>query len=114
MPGGAASTAEKVVTDFSDNSVLPELFGKHDGNLALIASDRPLPAFDAARVSGFPVHAFAREAVARFLGRPYRFAPGAPALLLCDDFNPLDVRDAWLKERIRRDVLANTDWDVLS
>ena len=36
MPGGAASTAEKVVTDFSDNSLLPELFGKHDSNLALI------------------------------------------------------------------------------
>ncbi|MGE0665393.1 MAG: PhoH family protein [Sphingomonadales bacterium] len=36
MPGGGASTAEKVVTDFSDNSLLPELFGKHDSNLALI------------------------------------------------------------------------------
>ena len=36
MPGAAASTAEKVVTNFSDNSLLPELFGKHDSNLALI------------------------------------------------------------------------------
>ena len=36
MPGGAAPSAEKVVTDFSDNSLLPELFGKHDSNLALI------------------------------------------------------------------------------
>ncbi|MEN3975443.1 PhoH family protein [Emcibacter sp. SYSU 3D8] len=36
MPGGAAPTADKVVTDFSDNSLLPELFGKHDSNLALI------------------------------------------------------------------------------
>ncbi len=36
MPGGASSSAEKVVTDFSDNSLLPELFGKHDSNLALI------------------------------------------------------------------------------
>jgi phosphate starvation-inducible PhoH-like protein len=35
-PGGAATTAEKVVTDFNDNSLLPELFGKHDANLALI------------------------------------------------------------------------------
>ncbi len=36
MPGAAALTAGKVVTDFSDNSLLPELFGKHDSNLALI------------------------------------------------------------------------------
>jgi phosphate starvation-inducible PhoH-like protein len=35
-PGGAASTADKVVTDFKDNALLPELFGKHDANLALI------------------------------------------------------------------------------
>ena len=36
MPGSAASTAEKVVTDFKNNSLLAELFGKHDSNLALI------------------------------------------------------------------------------
>jgi phosphate starvation-inducible PhoH-like protein len=36
MPGGAASTTDKVVTDFKDNSLLAELFGKHDSNLALI------------------------------------------------------------------------------
>jgi phosphate starvation-inducible PhoH-like protein len=35
-PADAASAAEKVVTDFKDNSLLTELFGKHDSNLALI------------------------------------------------------------------------------
>ncbi len=34
--GSATQAADKVVTDFRDNSLLPELFGKHDANLALI------------------------------------------------------------------------------
>jgi hypothetical protein len=113
MTASIVSTFESGFADVRLHPIFEAEAGERYGNMVLIASDQPLPAFDAARVRDLPVHPFAREAVARFLERTYRFPPGTPALLLSDDFNPLDVRDAWLKERVRRDVLANTDWDVL-
>jgi hypothetical protein len=44
---------------------------------------------------------------------PYRFPPDTPAILLTDDFNPMDVHDAWLRERVRRNILETTDWGIL-
>jgi hypothetical protein len=33
--------------------------------------------------------------------------------VLTDDFNPIDVRDLWLKEKVRRTILETTDPDIL-
>lgn len=87
--------------------------GEGFGNLAIIAHGGKPLTFDPAAVRDFPVHPLAADAVGRFLGRRYRFAPEVPALVLSDDYNPIDVYDAWLKERVRREVLQTTDWDVL-
>jgi hypothetical protein len=56
----------------------------------------------------------ARAAVTRFLHRRFRFPPGTRAAVLTDDGPPLDFRDVWLRERIRRGLLEATDWSVLS
>lgn len=83
------------------------------GNLTLVAHAGPprVPEWDL--VAGAPVHLLARDSVACCLRGEYRFPADAPALLLTDDFNPLDARDAWLKGRVRRELLEATDWDVL-
>jgi spermidine synthase len=83
------------------------------GNVVLVARNGPALAFDPSKVSGFPVHAMARPVVERFLGRPYRLAPGTRAMVLTDDLNPIDVADNWLKEKVRAEILRATDWDVL-
>ena len=69
---------------------------------------------DAPAGESSPVHPMARSAVERFLGRTFRFPPGTAAEVLTDDGPPLDLRDVWLRERIRRGLLAATDWSVLS
>ncbi len=86
--------------------------GERFGNVVVLASDAPPPPFKPERVR-FAVHGYARQAVERWLLGTYRFPPGTPALLLTDDFNPIEVRDAWLKERVRREVLRVTDIDLL-
>lgn len=113
MTASIARTFESVFPDVRLHPTFDPEAGERYGNLVVIASDRPLGAWDPVRGAPPRVHAFAREAVALRLGRGWRFPPGTPALVLSDDFNPFDARDAWLKERIRRDMLANTDWDVL-
>jgi len=82
------------------------------GNVIVVARSGPPLAFDAARVAGFPVHALARDGVAR-LGTRFRFPEGAPAIVLTDDYNPVDFRDTWVKERLRASILSGTDWEVL-
>ena len=42
-----------------------------------------------------------------------RFPKEKPSLGLTDDFNPVDVHDAWLRERVRRNILETTDWGIL-
>jgi hypothetical protein len=44
---------------------------------------------------------------------PYQFPKGTRSMLLTDDFNPMDVHDAWLRERVRREILETTDWSIL-
>jgi spermidine synthase len=82
------------------------------GNLALVAYDGPHRALDLTPVAGLPVHPLAKD-VRPLLGRTFAFPPGTPAVVLTDDFNPLDVHDTWLREQVRRTIIATTDWDVL-
>jgi hypothetical protein len=44
---------------------------------------------------------------------PYEFPAKTPSMLLTDDFNPMDVHDAWLRERVRRNILETTNWGIL-
>jgi len=43
----------------------------------------------------------------------YVFPEGTPAIILTDDYNPVDFCDAWLRESVRRNLLKITDWDVM-
>ena len=88
--------------------------GEGWGNVVVLASDAPLAPVDASLGASLPVHPMARPAVERFLHRTFRFPPGTPAEALTDEGPPLDLRDVWLRERIRRGLLAATDWSVLS
>lgn len=114
MTASVVRTLEEV---FETVEVVPNFDpseGEGWGNLTVLAYPGPLRPFDPARVAAFPVHPLAREGVTRNLARRFRFPAGTPAHVLTDDFNPLDVGDLPLKERVRRGILEATDWDVLS
>jgi len=59
------------------------------------------------------MHSWARATVRTSLNARFSFPKQTPALLLRDDYNPIDVRDAWLKEYVRGTILDETDWDIL-
>jgi len=85
--------------------------GAGEGNLIVTAYQGPRRQVVPQVLSS--VHPLASEAVARHLGRRYAFPQGTPAIVLTDDYNPIDVFDAPLRERVRRSILANTESDLL-
>lgn len=114
---GTASVLATLHAAFAEVAVHPTFdpeAGEGWGNLAVLASDTPIPPPDASLGATAPVHPMAHASVTRFLHRRFRFPPGTRAAVLTDDGPPLDFRDVWLRERIRRGLLEATDWSVLS
>ncbi len=100
-----------------DNVVIYPTFvdngGAGSGNLALIAYQGPARVFRPEAASGFPVHPMASAGVRQGLASPFEFPADTPAMVLTDNYNPVDFYDAWLREKVRREIVHNTDWDVL-
>lgn len=83
------------------------------GNFAIIAYDGPARVPDLSRLRGFPVHPLAQAGVQRGLLQAIEVPDDPKALVLTDDFNPIDFRDLPIKEAVRQQILATTDWDIL-
>jgi len=82
--------------------------GDGTGNLVLLAYDGPPRSMRGYPLARVPVHPLAARTVRARLGARFRFPEGTPGIELSDDFNPADVRDAWLRERVRRQILDST------
>jgi spermidine synthase len=83
------------------------------GNLAVMAYSGPPRNADARILGRFAVHPLARHVSADKLTQRFRFPLETHAIILTDNYNPIDVFDAWLKESAREEILDTTDWDVL-
>ena len=111
-----ASVVKTLKEVFNTVRIYPEFTpeeGAGFGNIAIVAYNYPSFSFDSARVGDFPVHPFARDAVRKFLGKEFSFPDGTPAILLSDDYNPVDFFDLSLKEAVRKKILESTAWDIL-
>jgi len=84
------------------------------GNLAAIAHNGPPIPFNPTAVRDFPVHRLAQHSVREIMGRTFSFPVNTAAIILTDDYNPVDFYDTWLKEELRRNILKNQDADILS
>ncbi len=82
-----------------------------EGNLIVVAYQGPRRAVTPRVLS--PVHRLAAAQVRANLGRRFDFAAGTPAIVLTDDYNPIDVFDAPLRERVRRTIIATTEPELL-
>jgi hypothetical protein len=92
---------------------LPEA-GEGWGNLAIIAYNFPSTPLRQDAVRHFPIHPWIQKGVREALGSgTFRFSPDTPAIVLSDDYNPIDFYDLWLKENIRNNLLQNTNWDIM-
>jgi len=59
------------------------------------------------------VHAMAADMVRAGMQRRLALPADAEAPLLTDDYNPIDLLDASLRERVRRQILETTHWRLL-
>ena len=47
------------------------------------------------------------------IGRTYQLPGETPAIILTDDYNPIDVFDVSVREEIRKRILRNSEWEIL-
>ena len=83
------------------------------GNIKIFAYDGPQRPLPTAPDPQYAIHPKARPVVEASLANRFRFPSGTRAIVLTDDYNPIDFYDVWLKEDVRRAVVQSTDWDVL-
>jgi len=84
------------------------------GNLVVIAHNGPPLPFNPSTVRNFPVHQFAERSVRDIMGQTFSFPANTKAIVLTDDYNPVDFYDTWLKEELRRNILKSQDADILA
>lgn len=106
-------TLQAVFDQVEIHPVIPAAAEKQIGNLAIVAY-RGKPRLAATEIyAGQSVHPMAKELVRQSLARRFSFPAATPAMILTDDFNPIDLRDLWIKEEIRGNILRTTDPDIL-
>ncbi len=113
MTSAIVRTAREAFDNVRLFPTFDEKTGPGFGNLVLAAHDGPPRALDLSRAADSPMHPLARQRVARFLGREHVLGDLASALILTDDYNPIDFFDRELKERLRSDTLQGSHWRAL-
>ena len=111
MTASVVNTLESVFRTVDVHPVARAAEGEGWGNLAVIAYDRPRHPPTPDLVRNFPVHPMA-VSVEESIDRTFRFPAGTPAIVLSDDYAPTDYFDAWLKEKLRKAILRDMDWDM--
>ena len=86
---------------------------KGTANLTLIAYQGGERSFDKTTLHGSSVSHHIRQRVIENFGRRFEFPENTPAIILTDDFNPVDVIDASVREDQRRRILEYTEWEIL-
>jgi spermidine synthase len=111
-----ASVIKTLRTAFDQVEIYPTFSvdkGKGWGNLEVMAYMGPPRSFDRAELTATPMHWLAQRDAGHLIGTRFEFPEDTPAIVLSDDYNPLDVYDAWLRESVRSRILESTPWDLL-
>ncbi|MGW8273271.1 MAG: hypothetical protein ACWGN7_07780, partial [Thermodesulfovibrionales bacterium] len=84
-------------------------------NLIVVAYDSAPRKMDMNLIRNFVrfVHPFADASAKRFSGVPVELPPADDAIILTDNYNPIDFYDRWLKEHVRESILRDTMPEVL-
>lgn len=110
-----ASVIRTMQSVFETVDVYPTFFpegGDGWGNLAIVAYHSARVPLRLEAIGNFPVHPVS-SSVKSLVAKPFPLSREIPAIILSDDYNPIDFYDIWLKEHIRKNILENTDWDIL-
>ncbi len=87
--------------------------GQQLGNLEVIAYNGPSRTIDISQIESMEIHPWIRHDFADYLHTPFQFPENSQALVLTDEYSPVEFFDAPLREEVRRTIVANTNWQVL-
>jgi spermidine synthase len=87
--------------------------GEGTGNIEIMAYDGAQRELHFDRIGNMNIHPLAENNVRASIQRPFALPPNTDALILSDNYNPVDFYDLWLKERVRKIILDTTDFDIL-
>lgn len=93
--------------------LFPPNEGDAAGNIVVIAYDGAPRTPDAGEIHRLAIHPMAAALVRPALVRPLALPARLSAAILTDDYNPLDVRDLWIKEWLRKAIIDSTHIDIL-
>jgi len=93
------------------------LFSPHEGdglgNITILAYDYPFPRPESRWAGAEMPHPDVYSILERFLWRPYVFPPDTPAIVLSDNYNPVDFLALRTAETTRKYMLDHTSLEIL-
>jgi spermidine synthase len=84
------------------------------GNIIVVAYQGEARDFQSVDNSVFTIHPFYEQDIRAHIGTRFTFPEDTPAIILTDNYNPIDFYDFWLREFIRQSILETIDWDLLA
>ena len=113
MTHSVINTVRAVFANVVVYPMFPQGEGDAAGNLVLIAYDGAPRSPNAGELERLTLHPMAETVARHALHHPLQLPDALPGAILTDDYNPIDVRDLWLKERVRRGILESTHLEIL-
>jgi len=83
------------------------------GNFAVVAYQGEKLHFDYRKINVAMIHPELQSNIIKNIGQQYKFDENQPAIVLTDDFNPIDFYDIVLREKIRKNLLDYLDRELL-
>ena len=113
MTASVVKTIEQV---FDQVEIYPA-FGSQDnsgiGNVIIIAYQGQPRDFQSVDNHRIVIHPNFEQSLRASMGKRFEFPAGTPAIVLTDNYNPIDFYDFWLRELVRKMILDTIDWDLL-
>jgi spermidine synthase len=112
MTASVVHTLRQVFDHVQIHPVSPPESGATGDNLVLVAWNGAARTADQELLASLPLHPMAAGAADAY-GRIFAFPAGTPAIVLTDDYNPIDFYDVWIKEAARKIIIENTPPEIL-
>jgi len=113
MTASVVKTLQSVFGQVAVYPIVDAASSEGIANIAIVAYDGRERAMQLERTKHFAIHPGAEELVRLSMEHTFAFPPQTPAIVLSDNYNPVDFYDLWLKERLRNGYLNYTDFDIL-
>lgn len=111
-----ASVIKTLETVFGKTVIMPLFYpkkGQAFGNIAIFAHSAELQTPKQISVLPWKIHPAAQYSVFSALRSNYSLPEHSGAMILTDEYNPMDFYDLELKEKVRKLILDQNDWDIL-